>query len=269
MSGGVTAASAGMRGGGCLSESSLDRVGRSTTAAHPVAKPYAGLFDRALKRGLDVFLSGALLILVAPVFGACCVAIKLESRGPVFFRARRQGFRGRPLQVLKFRKMVEGATGHPLTGDIDPRFTRIGRLLARTKLDELPQLWNVLRGQMSLVGPRPEDPGFVELHQGEYREILSVRPGITGLGQLAFAKEAEILDPSDRVGHYVDRILPQKVHLDLLYAHTRTLRGDLRILVWTVLPVILRVNVAVNRSTGVLTVRRRGHDGAPTSTRKS
>ena len=137
--------------------------------------------------------------------------------------------------MLKFRKMVEGATGHALTGDVDPRFTRIGRLLARTKLDELPQLWNVLRGQMSLVGPRPEDAGFVELHESEYREILTVRPGITGLGQLAFAKEAEILDPGDMVGHYVDRILPQKVHLDLLYARTRTLRGDLRILVWTVL----------------------------------
>ncbi len=101
---------------------------------------------------------------------------------------------------------------------------------------------------MSLVGPRPEDSGFVALHEEEYQEILSVRPGITGLGQLAFAKEAEILDPGDRVGHYVDRILPQKVHLDLLYARSRTIRGDLRILVWTVLPVILRVNVAVNRA---------------------
>ena len=149
-----------------------------------------------------------------------------------------------------------------LTGDVDPRFTRIGRLLARTKIDELPQLWNVLRGEMSLVGPRPEDADFVARHQEEYDEILSVRPGMTGLVQLAFAKEAEILDPDDRVGHYVDRILPQKVHLDLLYARTRTLRMDLRILVWTILPVILRVNVAVNRVTGELTVRRRAPSGS-------
>ena len=202
-------------------------------------------------------LSSLLLLLLLPVLAACCVAIKLESRGPVFYRATRVGWHGRPLRVLKFRKMFEGATGHALTGDVDPRFTRLGRLLARTKLDELPQLWNVLRGQMSLVGPRPEDSDFVALHKVEFREILTVRPGMTGLGQLAFAKEAEILDPGDRVGHYVGSILPQKVHLDLLYARSRSFRRDLRILVWTVLPVVMRVNVAVNRSTGELTVRRR------------
>jgi lipopolysaccharide/colanic/teichoic acid biosynthesis glycosyltransferase len=167
--------------------------------------------------------------------------------------------------VLKFRKMVDGASGDALTGSADPRFTRLGRMLARTKLDELPQLWNVFRGQMSLVGPRPEDAGFVSLYESEYSEILRVRPGMTGLGQLAFAKEAEILDPGDRIGHYVGDILPQKVHLDLLYARTRTVRSDLRILVWTVLPVILRVNVAVNRATGKLTVRRRSRGSGSTS----
>ena len=130
-------------------------------------------------------------------------------------------------------------------------------MLARTKLDELPQLWNVLLGDMSLVGPRPEDADFVALHADAYQEILSVRPGVTGLCQLAFARESEILDPEDRLGHYVGRILPQKVRLDMLYTRTRTFRGDLRILVWTVLPVILRVDVAVNRRTGELTVRRR------------
>jgi lipopolysaccharide/colanic/teichoic acid biosynthesis glycosyltransferase len=213
--------------------------------------------DRTLKRGLDVVLSAGLLLLLSPVLVACCVAIKLESRGPIFYRARRVGWRGRTLEVLKFRKMHDGATGNALTGDVDPRFTRIGRLLARTKLDELPQLWNVLRGQMSLVGPRPEDADFIDLYADEYREILTVRPGMTGLGQLAFANEAEILDPGDRVGHYVGRILPQKVHLELLYASSRRLRSDLRILVWTVLPVILRADVAVNRATGELTVRRR------------
>ena len=121
----------------------------------------------------------------------------------------------------------------------------------------MPQLWNVLRGEMSLVGPRPEDPSFVALHPDEYREILAVRPGVTGLCQLAFAKESAILDPNDRLGHYVADILPQKVRLDTLYARTRSFRGDLRILLWTVMPVLLRVDVAVNRTSGDLTVRRR------------
>jgi lipopolysaccharide/colanic/teichoic acid biosynthesis glycosyltransferase len=241
-----------------LSESSLNRVGGPAAAARPVThRPSAGRLDRTLKRTLDVVLAALLLLLLSPFLIACCAAIKIESRGPIFYRATRVGWRGRALDVLKFRKMHDGATGHALTGDVDPRFTRIGRLLARTKLDELPQLWNVLRGQMSLVGPRPEDPDFIGLYEEEYGEILSVRPGMTGLGQLAFAKEAEILDPGNRVEHYVGRIFPQKVHLDLLYARSRRVRGDLRILVWTVLPVILRVNVAVNRSTGELTVRRR------------
>jgi lipopolysaccharide/colanic/teichoic acid biosynthesis glycosyltransferase len=230
-----------------------------------VGTPAAGRLDRACKRALDVAFSFTLLVLFAPVLLICCVAIKLESPGPVFYRARRTGWKGGTVAVLKFRKMYDGATGHALTGSVDERFTKLGRLLSRTKLDELPQLWNVLRGQMSLVGPRPEDARFVALHEAEYREILSVRPGITGLGQLAFAKEADILDPVDRLGDYVERILPQKVHLEMLYTQTRTLRGDLRILVWTVLPVILRVNVAVNRTTGVLTVRRRRRSDSPSS----
>jgi lipopolysaccharide/colanic/teichoic acid biosynthesis glycosyltransferase len=217
----------------------------------------AGRLDRAAKRAVDFVIASSLLVLTAPLFLVLCIAIKLESRGPILYRAARVGWKGRPLMVLKFRKMVDGASGKALTGAADARFTRLGRLLARTKLDELPQLWNVVRGQMSLVGPRPEDEGFTTLHADEYAEILKVRPGITGLGQLAFARESEILAEDDRIGHYVGQILPQKVRLDLLYARSRTLGGDLRILVWTVLPVILRVDVAVNRSTGDLTVRRR------------
>jgi len=209
------------------------------------------------KRCIDIVLSAFLLLVFLPIVVVVAVAVKLESRGPVFYRAERVGRRGAPLKVLKFRKMREGASGNPLTGHLDPRFTRMGYLLAKWKLDEVPQLWNVLRGQMSLVGPRPEDPDFVSLHAAEYCEILTVRPGITGLGQLAFTNEARILDPDDSVGHYVKAILPQKVQLDRLYAHRWTLRGDLQILVWTILPVILGVDVAVNRKSGSLTIRRR------------
>lgn len=232
-----------------LSSAAAD--GRSTR------RGVAGEFDRAAKRSGDVVLSLAFLVVLSPVLLACAVAICLESRGPVFFRATRVGRGGRSLHVLKFRKMVDGAQGQALTGDVDERFTRIGRFLARTKLDELPQLWNVLRGDMSLVGPRPEDAGFVAMHPDAYDEILTVRPGITGLCQLAFAKETEILDPNDRLGHYVDRILPQKVALDVLYARSRTFGGDLKILLWTILPLILRRDVAVKRETGALSVRTR------------
>jgi lipopolysaccharide/colanic/teichoic acid biosynthesis glycosyltransferase len=236
-----------------------DQIGLAPASREPARARvgFAGVLDHGAKRTIDIVVSLTLLLLLSPVIVACIIAIRLESPGPAFYRAPRAGRGGRVLFVLKFRKMVDGASGQPLTGNLDPRFTRIGRFLSRTKLDELPQLWNVLWGGMSLVGPRPEDSGFVALYEDEFRAILSVRPGVTGLCQLAFAREAEILDPDDRLGHYVRRILPQKVALDLLYVRSRTVGGDLRILVWTVLPLFLRVEVAVNRETGTLNVRRR------------
>jgi lipopolysaccharide/colanic/teichoic acid biosynthesis glycosyltransferase len=208
------------------------------------------------KRLLDVGVSAFFLLLFLPLLAVVAVLIKLDSRGPVFFRCRRVGYRGAELAMLKFRKMHESASGVALTLADDARFTRIGRWLAKTKLDELPQLWNVLKGEMSLVGPRPEDPEFVALRQGDYDVILTVKPGITGFCQLAFAKEGEILDPDDRVGAYVNRLLPQKAALDRLYAERRSLLLDLNILVWTALAVLVRRDVAVHRSTCALTVRR-------------
>jgi lipopolysaccharide/colanic/teichoic acid biosynthesis glycosyltransferase len=151
--------------------------------------------------------------------------------------------------------MHDGAGGPALAAAEDERFTRLGPFLARTKLDELPQLWNVVMGQMSLVGPRPEDPSFVEGHGDAYGEILQVAPGITGLSQLAFARESEILDPNDRVGDYVRRILPQKVEMDKLYARQRSLRMDAQILWWTAAAVIVRRQVAVHRETGRMNLR--------------
>jgi lipopolysaccharide/colanic/teichoic acid biosynthesis glycosyltransferase len=204
---------------------------------------------------LDVVVAAPLLFLLAPVVLLVAAAILVESRGGVFYRCRRVGWRGRELKMLKFRKMHDGASGPALVVPQDERFTRIGAFLARTKLDELPQLWNVLKGEMSLVGPRPEDPIFVELHHEPYEEILAVRPGITGLSQLAFARESEVLDPDDRVGHYVSRILPQKIGMDRLYATHRSLSMDLSILWWTVRAVVGRREIAVNRETGQLTRR--------------
>jgi len=213
-------------------------------------------FDVVAQRVLDVVVSTSVLLLCAPVMAIIAGAIKLESRGPVFFRCRRVGFEGGELAMLKFRKMHDRAGGVALTLADDARFTRVGKWLAKTKLDELPQLWNVLKGEMTLVGPRPEDPEFVELRHEDYSVILSVKPGITGLCQLAFAKEGEILDPSDRVGNYVKRLLPQKTALDRLYAERCSFVMNLKILVWTAVAVLGRRDVAVHRSTANLSLRR-------------
>jgi lipopolysaccharide/colanic/teichoic acid biosynthesis glycosyltransferase len=211
----------------------------------------------AVKRTIDVSIAFCALVVLSPLFLVIAVLIKLDSRGPVFYRANRVGFGGRPLAMLKFRKMHETAGGAALTMADDDRFTRVGRWLMRTKFDELPQLWHVLRGQMSLVGPRPESPGFVERHAEEYEVILTTRPGLTGYSQLAFAREGAILDPEDPQGHYVDRLLPQKVGLDQMYASRLSTRRDLAILFATFATVALRQPVAVNRQTGALTRRRR------------
>ena len=212
---------------------------------------------RAWKRLFDLVGAAILLALLAPLIAVVAAVIKLDSPGPVFFGCERIGFRGRAFRMLKFRKMRDGAQGPALTSAEDVRFTRVGRCLARSKLDELPQLVNVLKGDMSFVGPRPEDPSFVQLRPADFAEILRVKPGITGLAQLAFAKEAEILDEADRVGDYVERILPQKLSLDRLYARCSTPLMDLNILIWTAVAVLARCDVAVNRESGRLGWRRR------------
>jgi len=217
----------------------------------------AGFLDGAAKRALDIVVSGALLLLLLPFLLIVTVVVWLDAPGPVFFRAERVGFKGRKLPMLKFRKMRHDVSGLPLTVGADLRFTRLGAWLAKTKVDELPQLWQVLRGEMSLVGPRPEDEDFVSRHQADYEAILAVRPGMTGLSQLAFARESEILDDLDPLEHYHQAILPQKIKLDSLYAQQRSIWLDLRILFWTATVVMFRRHVAVHRQTGRMGLRRR------------
>jgi lipopolysaccharide/colanic/teichoic acid biosynthesis glycosyltransferase len=206
---------------------------------------------------MDIALSALALLLLSPLFAVIALLVVLDSPGPVFFRADRVGFRGRPLRMLKFRKMRTGARGMALTVAGDQRLTRLGGWLVRTKLDELPQLWHVLRGEMSLVGPRPESPDFVARFKTDYDVILRVRPGITGYTQLAFAREGAILDPNDPQGHYVQALLPQKVGLDRLYASRVSVRRDFSILVATFVTIVLRQPVAVHRDTAALSLRRR------------
>jgi len=209
------------------------------------------------KRGIDLTVAAVALLVLAPLFALIALLVVLDSPGPVLYRAERVGFRGRPLHMLKFRKMRPGATGLALTVAEDERLTRLGAWLVRTKLDELPQLWHVLRGEMSLVGPRPESPGFVARYRSDYEVILRVRPGLTGYSQLAFTREGAILDPVDPQGHYLDALLPQKVGLDRLYAERMSTRRDLSILVATFVTLVLRQPVAVDRQTAALSLRRR------------
>jgi lipopolysaccharide/colanic/teichoic acid biosynthesis glycosyltransferase len=234
---------------------STDRV--SSPVLQRAGNRLVRLLDVGGKRFLDLSVSSIALLVLSPLILVIFLAIAVESRGPLFYRARRVGFRGREFSMLKFRKMKQAATGLPLTLAHDDRFTRVGRFLAMSKLDEVPQLWNVLRGQMSLVGPRPEDPVFVALVPRDYDVVARVRPGITGLTQLAFARESEILDPNNSIDHYVSHLLRQKVKLDRLYVQRRTLRMDLQILFWTAAAVVLRRPVAVHRASGRLNVRRR------------
>ena len=220
-------------------------------------RPRAATVRGKLKRSFDAVFALLLLSAMMPVLVVVAIAIKLDSPGPVLYRARRVGHRGKPLILLKFRKMHHGAKGAPLTVNADERLTRVGKVLARSRLDELPQLWDVFRGRMSIVGPRPEDPAFVALHSDAYELILSVRPGITGLSQLAFAQEHKILDKDDPVADYIARILPPKIGLDILYARSYRIRTDIVVLCWTLAAVLLRVQVAVHRSTGRMNIRRR------------
>jgi lipopolysaccharide/colanic/teichoic acid biosynthesis glycosyltransferase len=213
---------------------------------------------RATKRGLDVVASGFLLLAMLPAFVAIALLIRLDSPGPSFFRCERVGYRGQPLRMLKFRKMSRDAAGAPLTTADDERFTRIGRWLARYKLDELPQLWHVLQGAMSLVGPRPESPEFTRRYADTYYgEILTVKPGMVGLSQLAFADESRVLDRDEPIRHYVEEILPQKIGLDRLYATRLSLGLDLRILFWTFVALVMRRPVAIHRESALMTLRNR------------
>jgi lipopolysaccharide/colanic/teichoic acid biosynthesis glycosyltransferase len=219
--------------------------------------PRSQAVQNALKRGIDGLIALVALLLLAPIMVLIALLIVVESPGPVFYRAERVGYRGRRLRMLKFRKMHPDARGSALTLAGDARLTRVGRVLNCTRLDELPQFWHVLRGQMSIVGPRPEDPRFVARYERDYAEILQVRPGLTGWTQIAFAEEGALLDPCDPVEHYLQTILPQKIGLDRMYAASPTLARDGRILWSTVLVTVAHRSVAVDRATGTMTLRRR------------
>lgn len=187
------------------------------------------------KRILEFSASLLGLILLSPLLLLVAVLIKLDSAGPVFYRGPRVGKDGAPFRIFKFRTMVADAAqrGPGITAGSDPRITRMGRFLRKTKLDEVPQLINVVRGEMSLVGPRPEDPRYVALYTPEQRKVLSVCPGITSPASLEFRHEEGLLTGGDWQTTYLESILPRKLALECEYLEHRTLTSDLLLVVRT------------------------------------
>ena len=213
-----------------LSEPTTNR--RSATAP-----PKA--FGAAAKRLYDILLSACGLLVFSPLFLAIAALIKVADGGAVFFRQLRIGLHAQPFLICKFRTTVpqRDGTGPLITSDGDARVTWIGRILRKTRLDDLPQLWNVLKGEMSLVGPRPEAARFVAQYTPEQRNILKLKPGITDLASLYFSNEELLLKDLDDVEEfYVRQCLPKKLQLNLEYAEKANLFSDTWIILQTVCP---------------------------------
>jgi lipopolysaccharide/colanic/teichoic acid biosynthesis glycosyltransferase len=169
--------------------------------------------------------------LLMPLMAVAATIIKLDSEGPVFFKQERIGKGFRPFWIYKFRTMQQAPIGLQVTVGNDPRITRVGRFLRQTKIDELPQLINILRGEMSFVGPRPEVPQYVQLFKQEYQEILTVRPGLTDLASLKYRDEAALLAQSENPEEeYRMRVLPDKIKLAKDYLRQASLLFDLKII---------------------------------------
>ncbi|MFO7654518.1 MAG: sugar transferase [Candidatus Krumholzibacteriia bacterium] len=193
-----------------------------------------------MKRAVDLVLSAAAILALCPLFVLIALVVKLTSPGPVFFRQERVGRFGRPFRICKFRTMVEGAQrrGGAITVGGDPRVTPVGRLLRRTKLDELPQLVNVVAGEMSLVGPRPEVPQYVELFWREFEPVLRVRPGITHRASVLYRDEETVLAAAaDPERCYREEVLPRKLRLYTQDLDRESMLDDARVICQTILTV--------------------------------
>jgi lipopolysaccharide/colanic/teichoic acid biosynthesis glycosyltransferase len=193
-----------------------------------------------IKRLFDLLLALIGLIILSPVFLIVALIIRLSSSGPIFHRGKRVGLNGSFFHIYKFRTMVMNAEadGPAITSENDLRITRVGQILRRTKVDELPQLINVLIGEMSLVGPRPEDPRYVSLYTPEQLRILTVRPGITSAASLAYRHEEKMLAEQDWERIYRTEILPAKLAIDMRYISQRTLLSDISLLIKTILTIL-------------------------------
>ena len=191
-----------------------------------------GRVDAVLRRAFDVLVALAGIVCFLPILIPVVLAIRLDSPGPIFYAQNRLGQNGRIFRLYKFRKFRDGATGRAVTLKNDDRMTRVGRFLERTKIDEVPQLWNVLRADMSIIGPRPETLDFAEGFEGVYRGVLDHRPGIFGPNQVYFRNEGALF-PEDTDPHAFYRavLFPAKARIDLAYFPRRSLPQDV---VWLV-----------------------------------
>jgi lipopolysaccharide/colanic/teichoic acid biosynthesis glycosyltransferase len=189
-----------------------------------------------MRRAVDFAAAAAGLLVLSPLFLVIALLIRATSPGPVFHRGERVGKDGRLFRIYKFRSMRAGAEreGPGVTAAGDARVTRVGGWLRRTKLDELPQLINVLRGEMGLVGPRPEDPRYVALYTPEQRRVLGVRPGLTGAASVRYRNEEDLLAGADGERVYREVVMPEKLRIELEFLRGRSLLSDLRILLETV-----------------------------------
>lgn len=197
-----------------------------------------GLHNNSIwtKRALDIFMSTIIFILFFPLFLLGCFLAKIQSSGPIFYKAERVGQNGRLFRMYKFRTMVVNADqiGIGLTTHNDARVTSIGRILRFIKLDELPNFLNVIKGDMSLIGPRPESPSYVRHYTDEQKQVLLVRPGITGPSQIANRnEELKLAEQTDPEQFYISELMPKKLSLDLHYVKTQSFISDMRWLLMT------------------------------------
>ncbi|MBQ2990752.1 MAG: sugar transferase [Clostridia bacterium] len=195
----------------------------------------------ALKRAMDIVVSGCALFVLWPVLLLIAAAIRIDDPGPVFYRQVRIGLNGKPFRILKFRTMIVDADkkGLQITVGRDNRITRMGAMLRKTKLDELPQLINVLTGEMSFVGPRPEVPRYVEMYTPYQRQVLLVRPGITDYASIAYRNENDMLAGAENPEElYIGTIMPDKIELNMKYLREISPATDIRLIFRTIAAVI-------------------------------
>ena len=201
---------------------------------------YDGIYNRYIKRILDILISGAALLVLWPFYLLIALLVMTEDGLPVFYRADRGGYRGKPFRICKFRSMVKNADkiGGGTTSFRDPRITKVGNFLRKTKLDEIPQLGQVFLGKMSLIGPRPELLRYVEQYQGEELDILQVRPGITVYSSVEFINLDEIVGTENADEMYEKHVLKKKNALRVKYARTVSFKTDAYILFKTIAAVL-------------------------------
>ena len=227
---------------------STDEAPTYHVAAHPVppprleraAEPRPAFRVGPARRTLDVLVAATMLVLAAPVLLVVALLLVLDDGRPVFYRQVRVGEGGRPFRLTKLRSMRVGAPGAEVTATGDPRITRLGRFLRRSCLDEVPQLWHVLLGEMTLVGPRPESLALADRYPAGCRQVLLARPGLTGPAQLRYRERSAVPPPGwvDVEGWYLDVVVPARVQADLDYLRRPTLRATVHQLVVTALFVL-------------------------------